>query len=269
MSTSILESLLYDQMQWTFYYLSVKDLSSLACTSKYMSDLVCMHWNYYCVKYNMKSIVNLFFDNQLVLKEEELVRDIFVSGRYSWRWLYIHGVQFGKIRRKLVATIDYYNFIHKGNPEYIFERYDHTLKRNIVVLKNVCWLDLNHTFQDVSRGQYKMILRIKLNDVYWPGGANDEPTKIACTWECNGEPHTVVGKIGPDQWNQMERDPYKSLDNCWVSDVDEDDGWFSVCMGPLIITKTCNVWISFRDVVNMWWKSGILWDYLELRPFLA
>ena len=68
MSACRLESLLYDQMQWTFYYLNVKDLSSLACTSKYLSDLVSMHWKYYCVKYNMKSIVNVFFDNPIVLK---------------------------------------------------------------------------------------------------------------------------------------------------------------------------------------------------------
>ena len=267
MSACRLESLLHDQMQWTFYYLNVKDLSSLACTSKYLSDLVCMHWKYYCIKYNMKSIVNVFFDNQIVLKEEEMLRDIFVSGHYSWRWLYIHGVQFGKIKRKLVATIYYNHYIDRGNPEYIFERYDDTLKRNIVVVKALNWLDLNHTFQDVSPGQYKMILRIKLNDVYWSGDANDGATLISCTWECNGEPHTVVGKIGPEQWNQMELDPYQTLDNCWVSDVDAYDGWFSVCIGPLIITKTCNFGISFRDGVKACRKHEIFWDYFELRPF--
>ena len=130
MSACTLESLLYDQMQWTFYYLNVNDLSSLACTSKYLSDLVCMHWKYYCVKYNMKSIVNVFFDNHIVLKEEEMIHDIFVSGHYSWRWLHIHGVQFGKIKRKLVATID--KFTPHGNPQYISKSYDHKLKRNIV-----------------------------------------------------------------------------------------------------------------------------------------
>ena len=268
MSACGLESLLYDQMQWTFYYLNIKDLSSLACSSKYLSDLICMHWKYYCVKYNMKSIVSVFFDNQIVLKEEEMVRDIFISGHYSWRWLYIHGVQFGKIKRKLVATIDYRNFNNEGSPRYMI--YDHTLKRNIVGLKNFYWLDFHNTFQDVSPGQYKMIFRIKLNDMYWPMETNDNPMIISCNWEFNGEKHTVVAKIRPDKVGDMEflyKYEDKSLYNCWVSDVDADDGWFSVCMGPLIITKTCNVWISFKDTVNMWWKHGMFWDYLELRPF--
>ena len=112
-----------------------------------------------------------------------------------------------------------------------------------------------------------MILRIKLDYLYGPNG--DEPTIISCNWQCNGEQHTVVGNIQPHQWNQMELDPYKPLDNCWVSDVDEDDGWFSVCMGPLIITEICNVRISFEDIGHKCWKNEMFWDYLELRPFLT
>ena len=131
----------------------------------------------------------------------------------------------------------------------------------------VYWLDLNHLFEDVSPGQYKMILRIKLDDLYGPDG--DEPMIISCNWQCNGELHTVVGNIQPRKWNQMEPDPYKSLDNCWVSNVDAEDGWFSVCMGPLIITEICNVRISFSDIGHKCWKNEMFWDYLELRPFLT
>ena len=264
-SNKNISSLGIDQLQCILTYLPITDAAALACTSKNMNELLILYWDHQCQKYSYKETLQTFFNHQVILAEEKKLLEIFQNGDYSSHWLCRYGSTLGLTHRKLVADVD--SFPHRGNEEYIPIVYDKILKRNITVLRDVCWLFMEHTFKCVLPNVYIVLLRIRLEKLRWPSDV--DPTHILVKWsDSDGATNELMVTVTAHEWRKLGNDKMKNMfiEGCSTVDHDMSRGWFSLKFGPITVKNECDVYFAFKDIINTWWKRGMSWDYVEIRP---
>lgn len=238
------ETLIYDQLQVLFSYLSIKDISALACTCTHFANQVEIHWKYECKRNSMEHALAQYFSTQLLLKNERQIYDTLKSGEYTFRWLYTQGSHKRSTRRISSRRMGY-NII--GSPTWL------------------CF-QFFYTFPQVLPGRYAIKLNIKTSTV--KRIAQQYP-KLKISWDDRCEQYDVVAIVAKMRWKRFGR-VFKGksvkLDKCFSFNYDKDNGSCDFCFDNLLVASPSDVTIEFTHIVSNEDKAKVFTDYVEIVP---
>jgi len=258
----ICDQRLDDPLKRVFYYLSVKDLFMLASVSrKLYTDIEC-YCKETCIRLTLESVVLTLLKQQL--KHEIEFHLEFKAANYRYKWLFMIWVKLKGVHRKSVTQ---YHLSNLANPSYITKKYDNFLQRHILELTNVRLLHCTLTFCSISPGNYRAALRMNINNILWPD--HDAPATIITRWEDSCGFHENKIKVKTNEWGRFCDDLRKGnsirVNGAWLTNYDTCHGWFDFCLDDFNLLECSEVTFEFKDIVNCRWKSGIRWDYVELK----
>ena len=163
---------------------------------------------------------------------------------------------------------------HRNNPSYYTLRREEVLGREVVELREVCWLAVEHTWEGVGEGRWEVALRLSLLPTFsWPH-REGQMSSWRVAWP-GGEEEERVGR----QWWRMvqqrldrevlaPREQVIGGANLRV-EVEVVEGrptrWVRVVLPSFTTSTVGRVTLSFKDTECPWWKGGIAFDFLELR----
>ena len=118
---------------------------------------------------------------------------------------------------------------------------------DIIRLNSVCWMNICSNYEGVLPGEYRLIWRMKLDNVYV---SSDHVEFRAIPEEsCGTELCTI--------WKKVE---FKEAERKFGTNT-----WFDADFGLFTVTSLCKVKVQIRRCFN-YWCGGMSWDYAELRP---
>ena len=117
---------------------------------------------------------------------------------------------------------------------------------SVVHLCSVCWLHIKGSRKDMLPGTYRLSWRLKLHQVNIGGTTNFTAEPLA------GYGDSLEKSITKKDWEQIEKE-------------NGSNQWFVMEMGTFKVTKQCDVTLQVVNTRDNWWKSGIWWDYVELK----
>lgn len=150
------------------------------------------------------------------------------------------------IDRKRRAVVDM-DVVHR-NDQYLVERNDaNSFKGRIIELRNVCWLEITGHFEHaIMPGKYDVIWRMKCFDNY---------VRISGDTE-----FSVVPSHGKMLLHIISDDDFQRYA------LEHGNDWFTVKMGQIVVYDISRILIGIRNWNTGYWKSGIAWDCVELKP---
>lgn len=144
------------------------------------------------------------------------------------------------------AAIDF-SCLHL-NGRYFEKVYDASSKfGDVLQLNTVCWMNICSSFEGVLPGKYRLIWRMKLDNVY----VNSDHVEFRAIPEvsCGTELCTI--------WEEFE---FKEAEQEFGSNT-----WFDADFGLFTVTSLCKVTVQIRRCFN-YWCGRMSWDYAELKP---
>jgi hypothetical protein len=120
----------------------------------------------------------------------------------------------------------------------------------VVRLNTVCWLQINSKFPGVLPGKYKLLWRMKLEDVYVNGDSI----------EFRAKPEDGCGTSVVSKWdeNRLQQAEQRHGSDCW----------FIGDMGEFTVNTLCDVEVEIWGRVD-YWCGGITWDTVQLKPVIS
>lgn len=226
--------------------------------------------------------------DELMAKE-----DLSSSDRSLLWWLMRERSRFlGRVRR-ISAADECVHFPHRGNEHYIPVVHDDSLDRQVCRLENVCWLQITATFPQVPPGRYTCSLVLKVLSYCRMPHADNQATywRLSCSdthprtgrqwWDCLSKSQTPSAALSDGLTVHVLGGPTKPpgghLDDqrlpAWLrmlaaggdNSQTEELPWLRVTLPELRLTETQDVTFDLQDVECPWWKSGVVFDFIELR----
>lgn len=273
--SSLDEPLLYH----LFTFFNIHDLSIFACTCKQFNNRIASYYEQTCKDKKVAEYLLLLIDHKVVLESEKQLKTKICDHSYTYKWLYTTWRSFRKVYRESVQKL--------WIPELRNLSYIHYNFKNI------------HCFQNVSKGCYKLVLRLKMDKMMF-----DEPSpkkqerdsKSEINWDTwkklkdsplelivrvvHRESHNVTAADKIPAPNAVETSinlevceglndsfltsaPRKFVDFS-VTNYNSHDGWFNLVMRAFTVCETSDVVFEFKDVDARWLLSGLLWDFAEM-----
>ncbi|TRY74537.1 hypothetical protein TCAL_16828 [Tigriopus californicus] len=256
---------------------STKDLLALMRTSKAFHSLTVAYIEHYCATDNRLEKVGIFMQMKPLLIQELALKQKMLKNPGQTTLLQFKAVRWFQgddptgeiIDRVLVAQIQ--SFAHKDNSNYFQVIHDETLNRQIVHLHTVCWLHFEHTFRDLPPGRYQCSLRMRATpQLNWSTfGASQPPGSIEVRQitQTHGSPEVLVSQaMQANWWSQIRARQFdgSNLENATLH-FESGTSWFHVTLTPFQLERCSDILFQFRDVDHPFWKSGLDWDFIELR----
>jgi len=273
MESSTIGTLNGDDLFHMFVFLHPNDLFAFALTCQEMKGNIYK----FCETKKLKN--HEFFERTHYLspKEIKLKNQLttFESPLLSYKLAKLYNDRV----RISCADVDF--FPHSSNPSYFSKEQDTLLEHDVLRLTSVCWLEIKHTFKNVNPGRYKYLMRMKFGENFrWPSYFGDNQlVKFRTSWKNNKDSPPCENEVRfkSGDWANIKKylDDGEVFDGfpvgCSFQNHDKASGWFDLVMDEPIVLKsnTNEVFSQFLDIENGSWKSGIIWDYIELNPFYA
>jgi len=166
---------------------------------------------------------------------------------------------------RISTTDSSVSFPHRGNGNYIPVEQDARLGRKICVLKNVCWLHVVTTFPDVDPGEYTCSLVLKvLRSCSMPHSGHQ-----ATEWIVNKA--ITNPRTQRPFWDALMKQTTPALNLCdglmiqLVDEADAKDKWIEVTVPAFRVEEKSEVVFEMKDIECPWWKSGIHFDFVQLK----
>lgn len=268
-----LQMLAYSDMRRILVYLTIRDVSALACVSKKLTRDIGEYWNELCLSESFLASYRYIASNRVELKGRlNGLYDVLSTTRIdSKRWLYTQIIKFKTYRQSVTQVT---NFANLGKPDNIVVTRCEHLKRNIVVLKKIDWLHFFHKFVDVLPGRYRVVLRMSVSHVNF--STNKEPSTIQVTWQENNQSRDHKAEILYHQWLQLQQSFRRKikgkvvrLKGATTGNFDGVTEFFDLCLTEhIMLCEKSDVIFEFKDIDNPGFKMGLSWDYIELRPII-
>merc|ERR1719300_848626 len=138
------------------------------------------------------------------------------------------------------------HFAHRGDPRYIVVERDDVLCRNIVRVKEVCWLELSHVWKAVQPGSYQVSIRLKLGKYFtWPS-ARGKTTKRMLSSPTN----EIIIPVDKSWWMCLNNNtPADNQLLCldWDFDKNKLTGWIEVKMPKIKIQFQGDISFKLSD----------------------
>ena len=162
------------------------------------------------------------------------------------------------------------HFPHRGNSSYVVVEEDPILGRQIVTIRQICWLEIGHTFP-ATPGIFSVSLRLRVNseNFRWPHEDTD-PTVFSVSYPSFSGQETKSVSVYRNWWTAL-KEPWamsvpftEGLSVTWEElGTGERTGWVSVTTDPVTVTEG-EIVFRMRDVECPHWKSGLSFDFLQL-----
>ncbi|XP_065646539.1 uncharacterized protein LOC136076858 [Hydra vulgaris] len=160
------------------------------------------------------------------------------------------------------------NFSHIDNPNYITKEWDHILLLQIVLIKQVCWLQFTKKMPVSSSGKYYARLHMYLGeDTVWPLTADNHKTYIKIAEVLDEHKIVLVEEnMSSNEWNVTitSRFNNKQLSNSSIFPDYQHRGWYFFKFKPFKVSENSNLEFKFADIENLGRKSKIKFNSIEL-----
>jgi len=193
-----------------------------------------------------------------------------LSGAARYKLLH-HCKMFEKMNCHRISVCDErVHFPHRGNLLYIRKDEDPTLRRQIASVREVCWLEIRHSFP-VTPGTYSVSLRLRVSPrtFRWPH-RNTDPTVFSINYPSASGQDSCSISVFKNWWTALKKPwttPVPATDGISVTWEElrpgERTGWVSVTLDPVTVTEG-ELEFQMRDVECPWWKSGLLFDFIQV-----
>jgi len=268
-------------LEQIFSSLHLRDLASLSQACKLFSSRVGEFLRHECCSSKLSDKLNNFmsknaglltkFEQRLTGSLEAQLAAGFDTNRQAMFKLLLNMDHYNRTVDRVSVVQERVGFPHRGNPSYVLAERDAELGREVVRVITVCWLDLSHTWEGVMPGVYKMAIRVKIGENFrWPHRAEDM-TEWTARWPGEGVNGEKVVLVSRDWWNCLKKQQTPSFEVSqglsveWEQASGSQTGWVRVEMPELVVEEEGNVTFGLKDVQCPWWKSDILFDFIELR----
>ena len=263
--TNICDPRLYHPLQRIYTYLDISDLKTLSCVSRRFHSDIEHAYKTICLRLSLKENVEHLLYRPPLLRRDNEIRRLFNRVDYSYKWLYAIWRKYKRIYRKPIKDI---NFHLKGRESNIPILYDDYLGRDVVVIRQICWLHLEHVFINVVPGNYRACIRMEVNYVTW--GCHANPAIFRVYWYDVDGYREKRAEVKSQLWRSVRSHLIESntvrLDGAILLNYDDGTGWFDFTLEDITVSTTTDVCVEFKDTENNWWKEGMRWDYLEMVP---
>jgi len=262
-------------------FLSLKDLSRLSQTCQLFSSLVGEFLRHECCSSKLSaSLVSFRTRNTGLLSQFEqqlmnsLDSQLAADGDITRQAMY-----------KLLANMEHYNkqvdrvsvvqetvgFPHRGNRTYVAVERDDKLGREVVRVREVCWLQVGYTWEGIRPGVFQVAVRIKIGDNFrWPHRAQ-EMTHWTVRWPGEGVGGEKVVMVNKEWWTMIKnkqtpgREVGQGLRVEWEEVKGEHTGWVRVILPVVLVETEGSISFELKDVECPWWKADLLFDFIELK----
>lgn len=259
---SIYDERLTYPLQEIFSYLSCIDLFHLSNVSWKIYYYIEHFSEVNCLKLFLEKKLFQFFNRPPLLTKDDSIRMKLKKKNYTYKWLFTMWCKYKRVHRIPVRSVW---FAHAGQPEYVPIYYDRAIKRYIIEIKSLIWLDLTYRFANVTQGHYRATLRMEVNNVSL--ARHNAPGRIKIYWQDTNGYHENHAEVKWHHWSNLrdslKRSKFVKLKGAVLTNYDNETGWFDFCLQDFELTSTVDVYFAFNDVGL---KSGMRWDYLELKP---
>lgn len=271
-----------DTLDIILSYLDAEELLNVSCTCKAMHTTIMRFIKHECSARNLENHLQDFKktnEGLLTVQEQAMDRiadedpldqaapaeELSSKERRRLWWLFKRKKYFDmKTLRISIADADRVGFAHRGTG-YIPVEEDEELGREICNLLEVCWLHFDATFENVPPGLYaaSVVLKVK-RGCRMPHSDNQKTEWIVTGAETN--PRT-----GKQFWKElaMGRTPSAELcDGLSIHVVDnkkDSENWIAIQLPPVRISGAEAVNVAMKDIECPWWKSGIRFDFVQLK----
>lgn len=259
---SIYQHQLYEPLHDIFSYLNVRDLASLARVSRRLYKYVELHYEMTCKRKCILRAVTSYLKGTPASEAELTIKETIIRGEYSYRWLYTTWKRVNRIYRKSLTNIWFPQenlTVARQSPRRV-----HKCERLVVHHTPLT----HHQFSNVLPGTYRAAIRIKVNNMM--RNMQSEPALINTIWRDSYRCYEKTTQIKWDRWrclrDYLKQSRIVSINGAILTNFNSSTGWFDFCFEQFVIREITNVTFEFRDLENTWLKSGMRWNYLELKP---
>jgi len=313
-----------ENLELIFNFLPVADLARLSRSCRFLHKTIGSYLHHQVSSACLSVAASAFLSSNkelLTLNEQSMFAEIFgekfsaemgsceadshtfdSNKKLDW-WLFKRKKYYQHWSTRISCSdINLVGFPHRNNPSYVPVEWHEKLKRDVVRVKSVCWLQVNTTFRNLKPGQYQVSLRIQILESFqWPH-AHDEHTFITAQVKENDVDTGRISKVVLNQtwWRQVAENkspsytdadlllhshtmgatgrPIVEFDSCstrnntfraFLRHLYVDDynlsGWFTLSLPPVTLNRPGEVWFELKDTECPWWKSGLIFDFVEIR----
>jgi hypothetical protein len=161
-------------------------------------------------------------------------------------------------------------FDHLRNPSNFNVKFDSSLQREIVELKNVCWLQFFKQLGKHKPGRYVVRLRVFVNgSTQWHDGA---PSQLSVNKIDRSETGSVwlrtaiiTEPFSPAYWKSIANGTFQNQLLVRGRVIPDSGNWHLIELGPFDIQCESDLEFQFKDIDNPHWKKGMQYDFVELR----
>ena len=203
---------------------------------------------------------------QSLSEDEREESSLSVAARYK---LLHHCQMFEKMNHNRISVCDErVYFPHRGN-HFIVTEEDPTLRRQIAIVKEVCWLEIRHSFS-VTPGTYSVSLRLRVSpgSFRWPHRSTD-PTVFSINYPSSSGQDSFSISVYKNWWTALKKPwttPVPAIEGIsvgWEELKAGRTGWVSVTLDPVTVTEG-ELEFQMKDVECGGWKSGLVFDFIQL-----
>ena len=197
-------------------FLTLQDLSVVGMTCTKFNDMVGEFLRHECRSSKLSASLGRFlaassglltlFEQQMAGNlQEQLGEEETDMTRQEMMKLMANIVHYKKEVYRVSVAHDTVGFPHRDNPNYVTVEMDDHLGRDVVRVREVCWLQVNNTWERVTSGVYNVSIIMKIGDNFrWPH-TDQQMTHWTVRWPAEGVVGEKVVMVSKEWWNMLSR----------------------------------------------------------------
>jgi len=196
-------------------FLTLQELSLVAMTCSMFNDMVGEFLRHECCSSKLSTSLGRFltsnaglltlFEQQLAGRLQEQLEEERDISRQDMIKLMVNIVHYKKEVNRVSVVQDRVGFPHRDNPTYVVVEMNDLLGREVVRVREVCWLQVNNTWEGVRPGVFKVSILIKIGDNFrWPH-TDQQMTHWTVRWPAEGVAGEKVVTVSKEWWTMISK----------------------------------------------------------------
>lgn len=245
--------------------MGIRDIFAWSALSTFYHTDIESYCKCTCQRLKLTKQVQTFYEH---LRNTSNFEHDFESVEYSYKWLYMTWVKLNSIFRVFITRS---HIRELESPCYILRQFDRDLDRYVVELKNVNKVHVVVEFPRVPAGTYNIKLRMNSDSIFWPNDDN-VLTQMRVAWQNDGdvdenenEKYALINDWVALRGMLTDAKSHQPIKGLRFHTCDVNSGWMDLSLDNFTKKRSGGVMFELKDLENVYWKSGIVFDYVELK----